>query len=216
MTYLQAVNKVLVRLREATVSTVSETAYSALIGEFVNDAKRSVEDSWNWGALRTTLTVNTSTGVFNYVLTDSQQSITVLDVINDTSNWFMTPKTSSEFNNLFLNATSVPETSPKWYTFNGVDANGDTAVDVYPIPNGVYDLRFNVVLRTADFESDADVFGVPTMPIIQLATALGARERGETGGTSSQELFSIADNTLADAVAFDAARFSDETIWYTV
>lgn len=216
MTYLQAVNKVLVRLREATVSTVSETAYSALIGEFVNDSKRSVEDSWNWGALRTTLTVNTSTGVFNYVLTDSQQSITVLDVINDTSNWFMTPKTSSEFNNLFLNATSVPETSPKWYTFNGVDANGDTAVDVYPIPNGVYDLRFNVVLRTADFESDADVFGVPTMPIIQLATALGARERGETGGTSSQELFSIADNTLADAVAFDAARFSDETIWYTV
>lgn len=216
MTYLQAVNKVLVRLRESTVATVSETAYSALIGEFVNDAKRAVEDSWNWGALRTTLTVNTSTGVFNYVLTDSQQSITVLDVINDTSNWFMTPKTSSEFNNLFLNATAVPETSPKWYTFNGVDSNGDTAIDVYPIPNGVYDLRFNVVLRTADFENDADVFGVPTMPIIQLATAFGARERGETGGTSSQELFSIADNTLADAVAFDAARFSDETIWYTV
>ena len=216
MTYLQAVNKVLVRLRESTVATVSETAYSALIGEFVNDAKRAVEDSWNWGALRTTLTVNTSTGVFNYVLTDSQQSITVLDVINDTSNWFMTPKTSSEFNNLFLNATAVPETSPKWYTFNGVDSNGDTAIDVYPIPNGLYDLRFNVVLRTADFENDADVFGVPTMPIIQLATAFGARERGETGGTSSQELFSIADNTLADAVAFDAARFSDETIWYTV
>jgi|TARA_R110002167_G_scaffold172348_2_gene370646 hypothetical protein len=216
MTYLQAVNKVLVRLRESTVATVSETAYSALIGEFVNDAKRAVEDSWNWGALRTTLTVNTSTGVFNYVLTDSQQSITVLDVINDTSNWFMTPKTSSEFNNLFLNATAVPETSPKWYTFNGVDSNGDTAIDVYPIPNGVYDLRFNVVLRTADFENDADVFGVPTMPVIQLATAFGARERGETGGTSSQELFSIADNTLADAVAFDAARFSDETIWYTV
>ena len=216
MTYLQAVNKVLVRLRESTVATVSETAYSALIGEFVNDAKRAVEDSWNWGALRTTLTVNTSTGVFNYVLTDSQQSITVLDVINDTSNWFMTPKTSSEFNNLFLNATAVPETSPKWYTFNGVDSNGDTAIDVYPIPNGAYDLRFNVVLRTADFESDADVFGVPTMPIIQLATAFGARERGETGGTSSQELFSIADNTLADAVAFDAARFSDETIWYPV
>jgi len=216
MTYLQAVNKVLVRLRESTVATVSETAYSALIGEFVNDAKRAVEDSWNWGALRTTLTVNTSTGVFNYVLTDSQQSITVLDVINDTSNWFMTPKTSSEFNNLFLNSTAVPETSPKWYTFNGVDSSGDTAIDVYPIPNGVYDLRFNVVLRTADFENDADVFGVPTMPIIQLATAFGARERGETGGTSSQELFAIADNTLADAVAFDAARFSDETIWYTV
>jgi hypothetical protein len=41
-TYLQAVNDVLVRLREEEVSTVSETTYSALIGKFVNDAKRQI------------------------------------------------------------------------------------------------------------------------------------------------------------------------------
>jgi len=42
MTYLDIVNKVLIRLREDEVSAVSQTAYSKLIGEFVNDALRQV------------------------------------------------------------------------------------------------------------------------------------------------------------------------------
>ena len=49
-----------------------------------------------------------------------------------------------------------------------------------------------------------------------LATALGARERGETGGTSASELFSLAGRTLSDAVALDAAKHPEETIWTTV
>ena len=40
MTYLQLVNSVLRRLRENEVDTVAETSYSALIGDFVNDAKQ--------------------------------------------------------------------------------------------------------------------------------------------------------------------------------
>ena len=51
MTYLQAVNKVLKRLRENTVSSVDETLYSRLVGEFVNDANRMVEDAWDWSEL---------------------------------------------------------------------------------------------------------------------------------------------------------------------
>ena len=46
MTYLEMVNDVLVRLREPVVTTVSETTYSALIGKFVNDAKRQIEDTF--------------------------------------------------------------------------------------------------------------------------------------------------------------------------
>ena len=51
MTYLELVNDVLVRLREPVVTTVSETTYSALIGKFVNDAKRSIEDAFAWNVL---------------------------------------------------------------------------------------------------------------------------------------------------------------------
>ncbi|MGB1305900.1 hypothetical protein, partial [Pseudoalteromonas marina] len=89
MTYLQLVNSVLRRLREDEVTSVSQNSYSKLIGEFVNDAKRSVEDSYDWTALRTTLTVTTDDTTFNYVLTGSQNRMKLLDVINDTSDFFM-------------------------------------------------------------------------------------------------------------------------------
>ena len=214
MTYLQLVNSVLRRLREDEVSSVSQNSYSKLIGEFVNDAKRTVEDSYDWTALRTTLTVSTDTTSFNYILTGSQNRMKVLDVINDTSDFFMQYRGSRWMDNAFLIETP-PLGSPQFYSFNGVDANGDNGVDVYPKPDGVYQLRFNVVLRTEDFTTDTERLGVPSSPVIQLATALGARERGETGGTSAAELFALADNTLADAIAIDASQHPEENTWYS-
>lgn len=215
MTYLQLVNKVLTRLREETVSTVSQNSYSALIGEFVNDAKQFVEDSWDWSALRTTLTVTTTADIFNYVLTGSQNRIELLDVVNDTSNGFMTYKEQHWFNNTFLNNAPV-KGSPTYYTFNGVNASGDTAVDIYPIPNGVYSLRFNSVLRTGTLESDTDLVTIPNLPVIMLATAFAARERGETGGTAAAELFAIADKALSDAIALDTSKHPEELIYRAV
>jgi hypothetical protein len=66
MTYLELVNDVLVRLRESTVSTVSETSYSSLIGKFVNDAKRQIEDAYAWNVLGTTITLSTTSGTYQY------------------------------------------------------------------------------------------------------------------------------------------------------
>ena len=214
MTYLQLVNSVLRRLREDEVSSVSQTSYSRLVGEFVNDAKRSVEDSYDWTALRTTLTVSTIDSVFNYTLIGSQNKMKILDVINDTSHFFMQYKPSRWMDRAFL-INDVPVGTPQFYSFNGVNASGDNAVDLYPKPDKVYQVRFNVVLRTHDFTADSDILAIPSSPVVQLATALGARERGETGGTSAAELFGLADRTLADAIAFDAAQHPEETIWYS-
>jgi len=210
MTYLQLVNKVLVRLRENEVSTVSENNYSKLIGEYVNDAKRDVQNTWDWTGLRNTLTVDTQANVFNYVLTDADNTIKILDVTNDSQNCFLRYQTSRWFDEAFLDFPSVPKGTTQFYSFNGI--NG---VDLYPIPDAEYTLRFNVVLRTKDFTADTDVLTVPSTPVIQLATAMAARERGETGGASAAELFAIADSTLADAIAMDAALHPEETIWYS-
>lgn len=215
MTYLDIVNKVLIRLREDEVSSVNQTAYSKLVGEFVNDAMRLVEDAWSWSALRTTLTVTTSENIFNYVLTNSQNNVTILDALNDTSNHFLEYKTSHWFNNTFLNSDPA-KGSPYYYSFNGVDSNGDTQVDIYPIPNGIYNLRFNVVLRTEELVNNTDQVLVPSLPIVHLAVALATRERGESGGTSTPELFATADRTLSDAIAMDAAKHPEETIYQAV
>ena len=214
MTYLQLVNSVLRRLREDEVTTVAQNSYSKLIGEFVNDSKRTVEDAYDWTALRTTITVTTSDASYNYPLTGSQNKTKLLSVNNNTQKTEMQYRSTSWMNNAYLIATP-PTGVPQFYNFKGVDSNGDTTVDVYPKPNGVYDLAFNVVQRTVDFTEDATSLVIPSSPVIQLATALGARERGETGGTSAAELFALADNTLADAIAMDAAQHPEETIWYS-
>lgn len=108
MTYLEVVNSVLKRLRERTVATVEESTYSSLIGVLVNDALRDVENAWSWSGLRTTLTATTEADVFNYELNGSQNNLTVLDVINDSDNFFLKEKDAHTFNSYFL--TSTPQT----------------------------------------------------------------------------------------------------------
>ena len=215
MTYLEIVNKVLRRLREDTVDTVSQNTYSALVGEFVNDAKRMVEDAWDWSALRTTLTVTTSSDIFNYVLTGSGNRIELLDVVNDTSNFFMKYRDQHWFNKTFL--VDEPATgSPMYYCFNGIDANGDTAVDLSPIPDSAYSLRFNAILRAPELSTDTDVVLIPTLPIVHMATALAIAERGESGGQSAAEALLIADRMLSDAIALDAYKHPEELVYTAV
>ena len=213
MTYLDLVNNVLRRMREEEVSSVSESTYSKMAGDFVNDAKKLVEAAWDWSALRTTLTITTSADIFNYVLVGSQNRIKALDVINDTSNFFMEYQPSSWFDDKYLNETPATG-APQYYTYNGIDSQGDSQIDVYPKPDGVYTLRFNCVLRNEDLTADTDQLLIPHMPVVHLAIALLARERGETGGTSAPEYFGIADKYLSDAIALDAQKHPDETIWY--
>jgi hypothetical protein len=214
MTYLDLVNNVLRRLRETEVSSVQSTSYSKLIGDLINDAKDLVETSWDWSALRTTLTITTTADVFNYSLTGSQNNIKELNVLNDTSNLIMQYQTNNWFDSQFLLGNPVSG-APMYYTYNGVDSDGDTLIDVYPKPDGVYSLRFNCALRNGDLSADIDTLKIPAMPVVHLAVAFASRERGETGGTSSAEYFSMANKYLSDAIAMDAARHPEETIFYT-
>jgi hypothetical protein len=215
MTYLTIVNNILKRLRERTVATVNETSYSTLVGMLVNDAKQEIEQSWNWSALRTTLTATTTAGTFAYELTGSGDNLSVLDVINDTSNWFMRYQTASEFNNYYLNV-DAPAGAPMYYSFNGLTSDGDTIVEVYPKPDAQYLIRFNIVDRTADLSADSDTLLVPSKPVEMLAYAKAVEERGEDGGIGMSSAYATAQRTLNDAISFDAAKHPEETIWTTV
>ena len=55
-TFLQAVQEIQSRLRETVTASVTTSTYSTLLGRYVNDAKRQVEDAWEWDCLSTTLT----------------------------------------------------------------------------------------------------------------------------------------------------------------
>jgi hypothetical protein len=212
MQYIQLVNSVLRRLRETEVSSVADNAYSKMVGEFVNDAKRQVEDAYAWNALTDTLSAVAAVDIFNYVLVGSGQRFRIIDVINDTDDFFLKYQTTSEMNRLFL-MTNSEKGSPRYYNFNGVDANGDTQVDIYPIPDKTYNIRFNVIKPQLPLGADADRLLVPHEPVIFNACARAFAERGEDGGIASGEMYALYNQSLADAIAIESARYLEEGEW---
>jgi hypothetical protein len=215
MQYIQLVNEVLARLRESEVSSVNDNVYSKMIGKFVNDAKRNVEDAYNWNALYDTLTATTTGDIFNYVLVGSGQRFRVIDVLNDTSNTELREATTRWMNQQFL-LNSTQKGSPDYYNFNGVDVNGDTQVDLFPIPNGVYNVRFNIVLPQPIMTTDSTVLKVPYEPVVFLAYAKALAERGEDGGLASSEAYGLYKTSLADAIAIESGRYGEESAWRAV
>lgn len=209
------VNNVLKRLRERTVSSVNENTYSALIGVLINDAKREVEDSWDWSALRTTLTATTQSNLFSYSLVGTQNKAKMLDVLNDTDDFVMHYADASWMNKQFLLATPQVA-SPTHYSFNGTDDNGDTVVDIYPIPDGVYKIRFNAIVRQPELSSNTDSVIIPSQPILLLAYAKAIEERGEDGGIASSSAYMTATRSLNDAISLDAIKHPEELIWQEV
>lgn len=213
MTYLEMVNNILKRLRERTVQTVEANAYSTLIGILVNDAKKEVEDAWQWSGLRTTLTATTVNGTFSYVLNGSGHRPTILSVINDTTNEVMEYRPPEWFNEKYLIDTTVDTGAPRYYTFNGLGNDDDTIMEFYPKPDATYEVRINVVLRTDDLVLDTDNVYVPYRPIMHLAYAKAIEERGEDGGVMSSSAYATAQRALADAISLDAAKHPEELIW---
>ena len=212
--YLELTNDVLIRLREPEASSVSDNAYVKLISKYVNDSKRQVEDAYNWNSLSETLSAVTATDIFNYVLEGTGQRFRVIDVLNDTSNFVMKNATTKWMNEMFL-LSSPTKNAPMYYNFNGTNSNGDTQVDLFPIPDGVYNLRFNVIRSQVELVTNADILLVPHEPVILGALARAQAERGEDGGVQSAETYALFKQSLADAISLESARYSEEECWYS-
>lgn len=211
-TLLEMVNEVLIRLREPEVTSVNDNSYSKLIVKFINDSKRQVEDSYNWNALTETITATTQANLFSYVMDNCGIRFRVIDVLNDTDNVVMQYAPTKEMDKKFL--MSDPEKgSPYYYNFNGTDANGDTLVDFFPIPNGVYNIRLNIIKPQDNLVVDSDKPMVPSEPIIMGAYARALVERGEDAGLNSSEAYQLYRNALSDYIAIECNKFPEETIW---
>ena len=210
MTYLEIVNKVLRRLRENEVTTVNETPYSKLIGDLVNVVKTEIEDSWDWSALRTTLTAVTTPTLFNYVLVGSGTRLRVIDIFNDTDNFIIEQRGTKWFDVIYL-TYDQPTGSPIYYNFNGVTTTGDTQVDFFPIPDGSYDVRLNIILPQAELTADTDIIQIPATLLVEGALARAISERGDDGGYAEQEQ---RYRTMAsDLIAVESSQRLDEMIW---
>jgi hypothetical protein len=208
MTYLQLINNVLIRLRETQVSTNNETTYSTLIGLLVNDAKRQIEDSFSWNVLGTTVTITTVAATYVYSLTGAGQKFQVQDAINVTSNVGLQNITFVEMNR-YQNLVPTTNGLPQYYSFDGVDGNGDTQVVLYPRPDGVYSIPFSLTVPQAALAADATSVLVSDSLVVQNAYARALVERGEDGGLNSSEAYQLYRGMLADQIALEGTRYPE-------
>lgn len=213
MTYLQIVNSVLARLRLSQVSSVSENEDSALIGEFVNEAKSWAEDSHNWTQLRSTVAVTTVAGTFSYSLTGAGNRSVVLQVINDTTDFQFGEAASWKDMNFWLTDNNGTNQEPAQWDINGIDGDGDPIVNFYPKPDAVYSINFNMSIPQDDLATDSTPLTIPHQAVTLYAYALAVEERGEEGGVGTNVLFARAQQALNAATGVDSSTITDEYIW---
>lgn len=216
MTLLEIVNKVLIKLRHTQVATTTETEYSTLITQLVNEARREVEDAWNWLALRDTISITTSPTVSQYVLTGIGNSrFKIMSVINDTNDFMMTPVGSNEMTKKFLFG-EVATGEPVYFAFNGFDSVGDPIVDIFPVPDDAYVLRFNFVTPQNDTTSGSTVIKVPGHIVLQGAYVKALVEKGEEGNSAYDVANAQYVGALGANIAQEEALLPNEADWYAV
>jgi hypothetical protein len=205
LTYIEIINNVLARLRETEVTSPTETAYSSLVGRYVNQAKREVEDAWEWVALKNTVQAITVSGDYRYSLDGIKERFKIDSVWNGTTNRQIFPRDSAWMGEQLNIHGTVGE--PQNYDIAGVDeTNGDYQLDLYPIPNDVWTININLHKRQADLVTDSTETAVPSYPIMLRALYSAIVERGEDGGLMAAEAYRDFKQSLGDAIAFDDKR----------
>lgn len=215
-TYTELVNWVLRKMREDQVAAPGDSDYATLIGDFVNETKREVEDAWKWNALRQQIQITTAASTNGYALTGAGRRFKFIDqkrrAYDATNFGYVWPGPPAELKRRLLTDTSTG--LPMNYYIQGIDANGDPQVYFYSVPDGVYTINFDVVVPQADLAAGTDVLTVDEWPVKLGAYAKALAERGEDNGRTHGEALQKYGVALGDAIAIDVAFSHDEDEWY--
>ena len=220
MTFREAINEVLIRLREDTISSdwsgdindsSTVSAYQKVIGALINDSKRSIESYNDWLVLRQTVDISTVASTKNYNLS-SGQNFKILDVVNNSTGTQLIQVSKAYLNN--IKYPTDPTGEPLYYGFNGADTSNNLKVDLSPIPTAAQTISFDIV-KYQDVLTEADtVIKIPTKPLILGAFARAISERGEDGGTQSSLAAQEAANAISQAVMVDSGNVQFESDWF--
>ena len=210
--FLEIVNDVLIELREEEVSSVTDEDYSKLVGRFVNRALRQVANAHDWSDTLTEFTIQTTDDNPYYPLTGAGKYVKIYYVVNlDTQH---EPKrTTRRWAKLQIARDIANNTTPSYWFNSGTDGT-DAQIGFYPPPDGQHNFFVEAFVKPAELVEDTDEVVLPKQPIVDLALAFAARERGEVGGTTAAEYFELAKRSLSDEIDIDRARNDEETDWY--
>ncbi len=212
-TFLDCVNGVLRRLRQTEATSVTDTDYVKLVSDFVNEAKREVEDAWNWSVLRTTKTISTANGTQNYEIPGTNPRSRLLVVYIPSLKRDLQQATQYQMHE-WTNLQGTTTGDPQYFSVgNSTAATGVLTIDLWPVPTSVLTVKVDCVVPQADLSAGTDVVYVPSELVIQGAYLRAINERGEDGGRLSDQQADLYRKAVASYISIEAERYGDETTW---
>jgi hypothetical protein len=199
------------------------TDYQKLIGELVNDSKKTVESYHDWQALRESFNIKTKAGNMQYTLGDATRgagvSFKVLDVICQETGQVLEQAPNDWINEQTFPIADIQSGKPLHYAFNGISQASTTRepdfnVDLYPVPDSIETISFNIVGAQRELKTASQVLRTPSQPVVLGAWARAVAERGEDGGTVSSAIAAEARDALNMAVQLDSSNMEYERDWY--
>ena len=213
MTYLEAVNAVLLRLRQSPVSSWDASDYTKLVGQFVNEAKREVEDAHEWHGLRTTIDASVVADDTDAVFNGASQRTRIIRVYNATDDTAMFQK---ERNRIiyYRNTGTQTASQPCFYSMKGYSADSELEIELWPTSDGSYTLTLDCINPQADLASNATLIVVPPAAVKLRAVALALAERGDDQGQTFSQVMQEYQIALTDAVNRDKDNGPYYEAWY--
>lgn len=193
-------------MRESTVGSINSTDQASAILRLVNDAKREVEDNFNWTALQDSVTVTTSAGTHTYTLEEgsvyTNQRSRVVDVFNDTTDVRLVA-VPYDYARRQSQTTNDEQAEPVHFAVAGYTATQSLQIRFYQTPDAAYSMVVEVVNPQEDLNADAQYTKVPWYPVYLRALALAIRERGEDEGEQYSEVQRAFQQAIGDAIAYE-------------
>ena len=216
VTLLDVVNKIMIRLRDQAVTSITSTiestggtpSYTDTIVRLINDDRREVEDCFNWTGLQQTITLTTAAGTGLYALQNttaevySNQRTRVLDVYNTTTDVRLGPR-PFEWVRKQNQLSTRTDQEPYAYAVAGYNASQTIQLQFFETPDAVYSIDVECIIPQEDLTTNTDYFKVPWYPVYLRALALAIRERGEDEGEQSSEVEAAYRQAVGNAIAYE-------------
>lgn len=218
-TQLTIVNDVLERLREDTVSTVNESAYSKLIAMFVNMGMEQLRDRWSWSSMiiddsvsilgdSSTQTYTTGANWESYLLYDLETGLPCAWDVTSGAERQLEQIPYSKFASLNLADSTNVTDAPQQFALSSTPSTGATWDLHIPLPSSVaqtWTLKWYEPQQdlARDGSDDSTVILFPRLPVFHWAVFFALNERGEEMGEPGSIAEQLAMGSTTAAIEYD-------------
>lgn len=201
---LVIVNKVLRKLRETKITSITDQEYPELITDLLTETLTEVEQAWDWDVMFSDISVATVAAQSQYSVTGAEGDSKVRSIYNQTKDYHLTQDNSRVING--LRDTNPTTGDPQWWRHSGVDSNGVITVDVYPIPDEVDTMLVDTKTYTGDLvytSPSTNLLDTPLTPLVLGTYAKAVAERGEDDGESFNKADAKYRASLASSIQIE-------------